>query len=558
MMDIIDRAVEQGLHVSGINRLNGQSWEEFEAAVKGKKLFLFGTGACAGIYFERCKGNRVTLEGILDNDSAKWGMRMDDIVQESFRSGVGDMRISDISVLGQYAPEDVAVLIASTKFYEDMVRQMEELGVKCCYILLIMEAGRRKERGMERQPSQDFLARRKAYVEECCKEELKENKVVFYSFGTYSDHGKYIARQLLKAREDLDIVWLLNDTDIELPEGMRAVPALNWVKYIYEMETAKVWVFNVEVPEYIEKRHGQIFVEAKHWASITLKKCYLDAVTLCRSPLYDNWKRNGRMMDYMLTGSQFDTEFCKRAFGFEKETVQVGSPRSDAVFHGKENREKICRYCNVDTEKHILMNALTFRFREGGLCEQKAPKIELDFEMLYGALQERWGGEWCILLRLHPGVARESGNITVPEYVVDVSKYSDSQELVAASDVVISDYSSIMFEPSFVKKPVFLFATDKKEYIDKEYNLLMDYDSLPFAIAESNRELAQCIRSFDKEEYERKLDQFLEKYGVHEDGHASERAAGFIAQLIPAGSEPKPEAFEECREGDGGLCCRKK
>ena len=56
MMDIIDRAVEQGLHVSGINRLNGQSWEEFEAAVKGKKLFLFGTGACAGIYFERCKG----------------------------------------------------------------------------------------------------------------------------------------------------------------------------------------------------------------------------------------------------------------------------------------------------------------------------------------------------------------------------------------------------------------------------------------------------------------------------------------------------------------------
>lgn len=532
-MDVIDRAIENGLHISEISRLNNQTWEEFEVASKGKNVFLFGTAACARIYFEHYKGQKAALEGILDNDSAKWGMRMDDIVPESFRSGAGEIRISGDSVLRQYAPEEIVVLIASTKSYEGIARQMEELGVNCCYILLIMEADRRKKQGVERQEPQDFQLRMKAYVEECYKEDISENKVVFYSFGTYSDHGKYIAEQLLKIRKDLDIIWLLNDAETELPEGMRAVPAWNWAKYIYEMETAKAWVFNIEVPEYIEKRQGQIFVEAKHWAGVTLKKCYLDAVTLREAPSYDNWRRNGKMMDYMLTGSQFDTEFCKRAFEFENESVQVGSPRSDAVFHGEENRKKICEYYHIDAGKHILMYAPTFRFWEGSCYRQKAPKIELDFEMLYGALQERWGGEWCILLRLHPGVARESGDIVVPEYVVDVSKYSDSQELVAASDVVISDYSSIMFEPSFVKKPVFLFATDKKDYIDKEYNLLMDYNSLPFAIAESNSELAQCIRRFDKEKYERNLDQFLEKYGVHEDGHASERAAAFIGKLIP-------------------------
>lgn len=545
-MDVIDKAVEQGLHISGINRLNGQTWEEFEAAAEGKKVFLFGTAACARIYIERYKNQGAVLEGILDNDSAKWGRRMDDIVPEAFRSGVGEMRISGISVLRQYAPEETVVLVASTKAYEDIVRQLEEQGFGCSYVILAMEANRRKAQGVngriETEP-QDFLSRRRAYIEECFGEPVSENKVVFYSFGTYSDHGKYIAEQLIKIRKDLDIVWLLSDAETELPEGMRAVPVGNWVKYIYEMETAKVWVFNIEVPDYIEKRQGQVFVEAKHWAGVTLKKCYLDAVTLREAPSYDNWRRNGKMMDYMLTGSRFDTEFCQRAFEFGQESVVVGSPRSDAVFRGAENRDKICRHYHIDPGKHILMYAPTFRFKEGSCWEQKMPKIELDFKMLHKALRERWGGEWCILLRLHPGVARESGNIAVPEYVVDVSKYSDSQELVAASDVVISDYSSIMFEPSFVKKPVFLFATDKKEYIDKEYNLLMDYDSLPFAIAESNRELAQCIRSFDRNEYEKKLDEFLDKYGVHEDGHASERAAAFIAQLIPAGVEPKPEGL---------------
>lgn len=531
-MDVIDNAVEKGLNISEVSRLNGQTWDEFKAVAEGKKVFLFGTGACAGIYFEHYKGKKAVLEGVLDNDSARWGMRVDDAVPQAFRSGVGEICISGSSALGQYAPDEVVVLIASTKSYEDIVRQLEELGIDCCYILLIMEANRRKRQEVKKT-SKDFVARRVAYVKECMEEKISENKVVFYSFGTYSDHGKYIAEQLIKIRDDLDIVWLLNDADIRLPEGMRAVPAGNWAKYIYEMETAKVWVFNVEVPEYIEKRQGQIFVEAKHWAGVTLKKCYLDAVTLRESPLYDNWRRNGKMMDYMLTGSRFDTEFCQRAFEFEQESVEIGSPRSDAVFREAENRDKICKYYHIDPKKHILMYAPTFRFQEGSCYEQKAPKIELDFEMLNNALRERWGGEWCILLRLHPGVARESGNITVPEYVINVSWYSDSQELIAASDVVISDYSSIMFEPSFVKKPVFLFATDRKEYIDKEYNLLMDYNSLPFAIAESNSELAQCILMFDKDAYEKKVDQFLDQYGVHEDGHASERAAAFIAQLIP-------------------------
>ena len=114
---------------------------------------------------------------------------------------------------------------------------------------------------------------------------------------------------------------------------------------------------------------------------------------------------------------------------------------------------------------------------------------------------------------------------------MNVSDYGDSQELASAADIMISDYSSIMFDPAFVGKPVFLFATDKREYQEREYDLLIDYDTLPFPTAESNLELAGKIHQFDRKAYERRVEEFLRLYGVNEDGHASERAAAAIVQL---------------------------
>ena len=97
---------------------------------------------------------------------------------------------------------------------------------------------------------------------------------------------------------------------------------------------------------------------------------------------------------------------------------------------------------------------------------------------------------------------------------------------------MISDYSSIMFEPAFVYKPVFLLALDREEYTDEERDLLIDYKTLPFPKADSNAELEQCIMTFHEKKYKEDVRKFLEKYGVHEDGHASERAAVFISGLI--------------------------
>ena len=116
--------------------------------------------------------------------------------------------------------------------------------------------------------------------------------------------------------------------------------------------------------------------------------------------------------------------------------------------------------------------------------------------------------------------------------VINVSLYPDGEEFVAASDILVSDYSSIMFEPAYVKKPVFLYATDIDEYLENDYDLLLDIRSLPFSLAENNEELIGAIRAFDQEEYQKRLDQFLSGYRLREDGNSCQRIVEFIDSLV--------------------------
>ncbi len=527
-MDVIQKAIEKKQHISKRKALNTQTWQEFTEQSKGKKIVLFGISACADYFFEHYKN--ISLTCVVDNDVYKQGLRVEDFC---FGAEQGQMEILSPDSLKQYAADDLMVLVTSTNYYENIIMELEQLGITRCFAFIIMEA---KKRNLQREKQKEIEKAQiyRNYAERCCHENICGLKIVIFSFGTYSDHGKYIAEALLHIRKDLDIVYLLRDLHVEVPSGVRKVYCSNWKRCIYELETAKIWIYSTPVPSYIIKRTGQIYIQTKHWASVTLKKFYLDSpTTQDNRASVANWHYNSKIMDYMITGSDFDTESCRRGFDFDGEVCQAGSARSDALFKKAELREKIYEYYHINSETHLMLYAPTYRFdRPSGAYAYVSREIDRDYKMLKNALEMRFGGEWCIMLRLHPSVAKESDKISKEAFVIDASSYEDSEELVAASDMMISDYSSIMFEPAFVLKPVFLFDTDREVYIGKDYDLLIDYDTLPFPKAESNKELAERIMEFDESVYKRDVREFLEKYGVHEDGHASERAALFVSSLI--------------------------
>lgn len=514
--------------------LKNQTWDLLEKSLQKKKIAIFGADIFASILFLRYKD--LCLQMVIDNDIKKQGKYFGEFAFGMECDSIKNMPVCAVNKIENLIPSETIILITSLYHYEEMAEQIEEKGFHDYFILKIMEDNQPTELPGTGNTLKERLL--DTYIINCCNQAIDRKKIVVYTEGNYAGHGKQIVNQMLKRNKDWDIVWIVNDLAIEMPNNFRKILGTDFFKVVYEMETSGCWLFESEIPLHIRKREGQLYFQLKHWSSITLKTFGFDfyefrniknGIAIC--------EHDRKAIDYLITGSRFDTESCRKGFHYNGNIFEAGSSRSDVLFHRETYKSLVCEKYGINPESRILLYAPTFRGGTGQDYIMKQGNIDLDFEMLHEAITEKYGGECIILFRMHPVISRENIRRAEDKFVIDAGDYQDSQELVAAADIVITDYSSIMFEPAFVHKPVFLYAPDRKEYINHERRLLIDYDTLPFAIAESSSQLCADIRNFNQCEYDRKLDDFFEMYGVHEDGHASERAAKFISELISCGGE---------------------
>ena len=517
------------MHKTDNMQIKEKNWKDFNDACKNKKLILYGIGPLM-IYLSLRADKNISIADVIDNDINKQGRFLNDFFDISDFENSVCIKISSKDILKNYKPDEVVILIASHRFYENIASELDEMHFHCYFSVLNLEYNYREEMKKLNSSFETEKSYIKNYVRECIKKyPVQSNKLIF-SLGAYIEHGKYITEQLLRMEKKLDIVWVINNPNLNIPKGVRAVLESNLKKYVYEMETAKVWVYSSVInPAILEKRTNQIYIQTKHWGSITLKTFALANPKVVDT---EEVKMSGKWIDYIISGSEFDEETCRKGYGYNGKFLRFGSSRSDILFQPKKCKEKIFNKFNLNSNDHVLIYAPTYRIHSREKYYLDFKWQDLNFDMLSNALKDRWGGEWKIFLRLHPFIKINSEKVKKPDYVIDVSNYEDSQELVAASDIMISDYSSIMFEPAYVMKPVFLYSPDKDAYETDDQEFFLKYDTLPFPISTTNEELSSQIRNFDEDKYLKNLKSFFEKYGVNEDGHASERAAKFILDLV--------------------------
>ena len=109
--------------------------------------------------------------------------------------------------------------------------------------------------------------------------------------------------------------------------------------------------------------------------------------------------------------------------------------------------------------------------------------------------------------------------------------WEDTQELLLVTDVLVSDYSSIMLDFSILKKPIFIYSLDVEHYM--EIRGLKDiYFKMPVSHCKSNNELSTAIKSFDMNDYQLKMDNFLSLYGSFDHGDAAKKIVERIASII--------------------------
>ena len=103
--------------------------------------------------------------------------------------------------------------------------------------------------------------------------------------------------------------------------------------------------------------------------------------------------------------------------------------------------------------------------------------------------------------------------------------------MLIASDIVISDYSSIIFDYAYLKRPIFLYASDLKTF-QKERGYYFDYMSLPFPISTNNNELIKNIEEFNNDLYQKKVKIFFTNFGVCDRGDASKKVVNWIYKKL--------------------------
>lgn len=356
---------------------------------------------------------------------------------------------------------------------------------------------------------------------------IKQNKIVCSSWKgkRYSDNPKYISEKLIEKYPFYEIVWLLNkDFKEDLPTRVRRA-SNNCLTQLFELVTAKVWIDSSTKIYGLKKRKGQLYVQTWH-GSYGLKKLYGDIPDKLRFIERKYMQYNSKIIDLMISNSEQTSQIYHRAMWYDGKILEYGSPKNDIFFEDNNNcRSKVNEYFGVCGKK-IAIYAPTFR------NNLQTKQFDLDYKRVITALESKFGEQWVILIRLHPHNLMEAEKfIEYDDKVLNASFYNDMQELLVAADILITDYSSCMFDFVTNKKKCFLFATDVEEY-KKERDYYFEIENLPFPLAKNNAEMEHNILCFSEKEYNEKLNKLFQMVGLNETGHASEKVADYIEKWM--------------------------
>lgn len=396
----------------------------------------------------------------------------------------------------------------------------------------------RKRLRRARRQAREFYA--------CRKYPIDRHKVVFCNIeGTvgYGCNPKYICEELCrrnavrreKGKQPYDLVWLVDDTSLPFPPDVRVVK--NTLRNrAYELSTAAVWVDNSRKQLEVRKRPGQFYLQTWH-ASLSPKPIGLQRGASFSRIASLVSKHDSHLIDLVLTNCRWmEEEDLHSGLLYDGAYRRTGSPRNDILVRDRTPyRQRFRQRYGLSPDTHLLMYAPTFRSGSQGTNRSIQMNNRMpDFAALRQALHDGLGGDWVILLRLHPQLtARHIAANPAADGVIDVSRETDLFEVLAACDALLSDYSATLFDAAFMRVPVFVYAYDLQEYVAERGQLLWpEFAGLPFPVAKTEGELMDTLRSFDKGAYHKDLEAFFHSVGWQEDGHAAERAADIVEERL--------------------------
>lgn len=346
---------------------------------------------------------------------------------------------------------------------------------------------------------------------------IKDNRILFTAYDGHHVccNPKAIFEYMCKNYPGkFEYVWTL-DSSKELQnylnENVTAV-RIRSLKFYYMKATSKVCVCNAGSFPELPLRKNQFQINTHHGGGAykTAGAAIKGANTWSNLQKL-KWDSENTSM-YLSSSRYFTDEVVRKQKRFNGEVYEYGMPRNDVLINHQESalREKVRQYYHLDSDSKLVLYAPTYR-DSGNLYDP------IDINGVIKALTERFGGKWVCLVRMH--YLGSTKKVEAP--VVLATEYPDMQELLAASDVLISDYSSSIWDFSFTERPCLLYTPDVDLYIEKR-GLDTPIETWGFPVCRTNGILCNQILRWDKSDYQKRMNTHHSSLGSCETGKASE------------------------------------
>ncbi|SKB66238.1 CDP-glycerol glycerophosphotransferase [Lachnospiraceae bacterium] len=383
---------------------------------------------------------------------------------------------------------------------------------------------------------------------------IKKNRITVVTFegrGGFCCNPKYIIEEMHRRNPDLEIYWLVNDMSKQFPSYIKKREETLWNRAYY-LSTSKLWIDNYRKPLGTLKRKGQYYINTWH-AGLGLKNIGMWRGKGFSKIAHLVSKRDSELIDYVVTDSKWAKEYFVKGLVYDGPIKVIGQAREDILYGDRSEIKHIIKSTyNVSDDVKVVLYAPTFR--EKGQKTNRSVYEEdttLDKQRVLKNLEEKTGEKWVMFERLHPQIvaARKKNAVKSETGVIDVSQWDEADEVIAASDMLITDYSSMAFDAGCNGIPVFLYADDLDEYRKNRGDLSFDISSdavisanhevtpninaiIPFPVAQDNDQIEKQIREFDPAKYADAIRKMNEDLGYIGDGRGSERAAELAEELM--------------------------
>jgi CDP-glycerol glycerophosphotransferase len=329
--------------------------------------------------------------------------------------------------------------------------------------------------------------------------------------GRYGDNPRALSERMGVSHPDIRRVWVLKEGQ-PVPDGVTAVRPFS-PAHLYYMRRADLVFANNQMPNVYRKSRRTRYIQTWHGAG-AFKKIGWDVPDQLSERYLRNFSRDVGYWDHLLTTSPFATEAFRGAIRYDGDVIETGYPRTDLLIEQAQpaNARQLRARLGLPADARLILYGPTWRER---------PTDPAFVDQMMRTWEAGLGPSDVLLVRAHNHDRVLAHHTGASDRVVNVSSYPDAQDLLAISDVLVTDYSSMFFDFAATGRPILFFPYDLEEYRDEVRGFYFDLEAeAPGPLARRVEELVGLVREADQLPG---YDEFVRRHCPHDDGHASER-----------------------------------